>query len=152
MSDKLERVLVRTLRDLPSRTAPGTLEARVLGELQRRASQPWWRRSFAHWPMPARMAFVAVCIGFIGLGLLGGDWTTTTVGILHPALVLTVLPSHQALGLLSVAIALADVPTRVISPLWLYSALAAAAALYGTLFGLSAFAYRTLYLTPHGGR
>jgi hypothetical protein len=152
MTDKLEELLARTLRDLPTRRAPGTLEARVLGGLERRAAQPWWRRSFAHWPLSARMALVVVCIGCTGLEFLGSQWTMATVAALTPGNAMALFPAPQALGLLSVATALADVPLRLISPLWLYSGLAAGAVLYVMLFGLGAAAYRTLYLKPLDGR
>ena len=152
MTDKLQEWLTRTVRDTPSRRAPRTLEARVFGELQRRAAQPWWRRTFAHWPLPARLAFMAVCIGCGGLALLGGDWSIAALAALRPATAWAALPSQQAVGLLAAATALADVPGRLIPPLWLYAALAAAAALYVMLFGLGAVAYRTLYLKPLDGR
>ena len=142
MTDELERWLQRVLRELPSRRAPGTLQARVLGELQRRAVQPWWRRSFAHWPLPARLAFVAICIGCTGLALLGGDWTVTALGSLGSGAAKTMLPVQQAWGLISA------VARRLMSSIWLYPALSAAAALYAMLFGLGAVAYRTLYLEP----
>jgi hypothetical protein len=41
---------------------------------------------------------------------------------------------------------------RVVPPVWFYGALCLGAALYAVLFGLGAFAYRTLYLTPSNGR
>src|ERR1035438_2139941 len=61
--DKLEASIHRVLRKLPDRKAPFTLEARVLAELGRRASLPWWRKSFAHWPSAVRAGF------FVGAGL-----------------------------------------------------------------------------------
>ena len=68
---QLARLFERTLRDLPLRRAPSTLEARVLSELRRRASLPWWRRSFSHWPALARACFglgIAVLIAWIFAG------------------------------------------------------------------------------------
>jgi hypothetical protein len=59
-SDKLEAPIHRMLRNLPDRKAPAGLEARVLAELLRRASLPWWRKSFSHWPAAVRAAFFAV--------------------------------------------------------------------------------------------
>jgi len=147
---KLEQLFDDTLRTLPYQRAPGTLEGRVLDALQRRAI--WWRRSFAHWPLPARTAFVVMCAGFVGLAMLAGNWTVLAVGSLSASDALVVFPAHQALGLLSVAALLISVPIRVLSPLWLYSALASGAALYVILFGLGAVAYRTLYLKPLDGR
>ena len=54
---QLARLFERALRDVSLRRAPATLEARVLCELRRRASLPWWRRSFSHWPVLARAGF-----------------------------------------------------------------------------------------------
>src|SRR5471030_2753064 len=55
--DKLEQLISRTLREQPPRRAPRALEQRVLAELERRAALPWWRQSFAHWPLAARGSF-----------------------------------------------------------------------------------------------
>jgi hypothetical protein len=140
--ETLRRLVDHALRDLPHRPAPATLEARVEAALRRRAAEPWWRRSFAHWPTPARSAFVAVCITLTALTLLGGSVPT-----------LDVAPAEQHLtGLLSLATALAGIPARLVPPLWLDSLLAAGALLYAMLFGLGALAYRTLFLKPLDGR
>lgn len=142
MTDKLEEWLDRTLRELPPRAAPGTLEARVLGEIRRRAAQPWWQRGFAHWPSFARVAFVVMGIVVTAFCSLGS---------LHAPNLGSVLPLAQAMRLVSVASALAAVPTHLVSPLWLTAALAAGALLYIMLFGLGAVAYRTLYFKPLRG-
>jgi hypothetical protein len=39
---KLERLIHETLRELPARQAPSSLENRVLAELARRTALPWW--------------------------------------------------------------------------------------------------------------
>jgi hypothetical protein len=140
--EKLRRLVDHALRDLPHRAAPATLQTRVHAELQRRAALPWWRRSFSHWPTPARGAFVAVCIALTVVTLLVGSLTTLD---LAPA-------TQQLLRLLSLATAVEAIPARLIPPLWLDSALVAGALLYAMLFGLGAFAYRTLYLKPLDGR
>jgi len=140
--ERLRRLVDHALRDLPHRPAPATLEARVRAELLRRAAVPWWRHSFADWPTPARTGFVAVCIALTVLTLLGGSLTT-----------LDLAPATQQLErLLSLATTLANIPQRLIRPLWLDSALAAGALLYAMLFGLGALAYRTLFLKPLDGR
>jgi hypothetical protein len=61
--DKVEASIHRMLRKLPDRKAPSSLESRVMAELGRRASLPWWRKSFAHWPSAIRAGF------FVGAGL-----------------------------------------------------------------------------------
>jgi len=47
-----------TLRSLPPPAAPAALAGRVLAELARRETLPWWRREVACWPRSARLTFV----------------------------------------------------------------------------------------------
>lgn len=58
--DKLEAPLHRMLRSLPDRKAPAGMESRILAELSRRAALPWWRKSFAHWPVAVRAGFFVI--------------------------------------------------------------------------------------------
>jgi hypothetical protein len=140
----LERMLDQTLTALPLRPAPASLEARVLRELQRRAALPWWRRSFAHWPLPARGAFLALCAMSIGLALQGA---AAAVDVVHSfawardAGILLISGANLAASLAHAAL-----------PGWLYGAIAVIALLYAFLFGLGAAVYRTLYLQPSSGR
>src|SRR5712672_3854389 len=78
-NDPLERLLDRTLHELPLRRAPLTLESRVFGELERRAALPWWRRSFAHWPLLARAGFLVICGALISAAFLGGATAVTGI-------------------------------------------------------------------------
>ena len=138
-----ERLLDRTLRELPARRAPPTLEARVLGELRRRAALPWWRRSFAHWPLPARGLFVAMCAASVRLAVIGG--TAAAAGL--RSLTLT-----REIGALAASGGnLAALLARMAPPGWIYEGMAVCALLYAILFGLGAAAYRTLYLQPSPG-
>src|SRR5437773_8945657 len=75
--ERLERVVDRTLRELPPRRAPISLEQRVLAEIARRVALPWWHKSFAHWPVPVRAVFMVVLAGVIKLVLIGGVWIMT---------------------------------------------------------------------------
>ena len=118
---ELERLLHRTLRAVPLRRAPQTLESRVLGELQRRAAMPWWRRSFVHWPQVARAAFVLLCVA-MAAAVVGA--TAAVVG---------------ATGEWAASLA------RAVPPEWIYDGLAVSGLLYTALFGLGIAAYRTLY-------
>jgi hypothetical protein len=146
--ERLEHLLGQGLRDLPLRKAPASLETRVFGELARRESLAWWQRSFAHWPVAPRAAFISVCVALIVLTLLGGlsafvgvssfdEFEGLLLSLLHPVLV----ASASAGGLAALLV-------RVIPPLWLYGGMAVGAMLYVMLFGLGAAAYRTLYLRP----
>ena len=69
--EQLERLVDELLRDQPLRHAPNTLEAHVFAEIARRAALPWWRKSFTHWPLLARVAFLIASYGFVRLTLLG---------------------------------------------------------------------------------
>jgi len=151
-SDPLEQLLDRTLRPLPLRRAPPTLQSRVLEELQRRASLPWWRRSFAHWPSAARAGFVLVCLALVGMVILGGDWTAATVQSLHASGALSLPLGRQALAVMTAAAELMTLFARAVPSAWIYAGLGAGAVLYAALFGLGAAAYRTLYLSPAKGR
>src|ERR1700691_1431904 len=101
--DELERLLDRTLRERPLRSAPATLESRVLIELQRRAALAWWRRSFAHWPLPARAGFVVICAALIRLAFVGGSAAVAGVSSLQEFHALPLAWMHQALVLMTSA-------------------------------------------------
>jgi hypothetical protein len=141
--DKLEHLIHRTLRDLPPRRAPQSLEMRVLAAIEQRAALPWWRKSYVHWPVPARAAFLAFSVGLV----VAAVWMTAGLDI---------TPIRDAFAsefgwlktLSTVATATVDflqAIIRSIPSLWLYGGLAFVAAMYVALFGLSAAAYRTLY-------
>lgn len=142
---RLEQLLQRAVRDLPPRPAPRSLEQRVHAEIARRAGLPWWRRSFAYWPAPARAGFLGLSLaavaalvvsGFrIGDGLearLPGALATPAAWLGYGSTVLRALESCVA------------VVERNIPPAWLYGGLAAVAAAYLTLCGLGAAVYRAL--------
>jgi hypothetical protein len=141
--DSVERLLDRTLRELPLRRAPPTLESRVRGELARRAALPWWRLSFAHWPPPARAAFLLICAVLIWLAFLGGAAAAAEV--------LSLSWARQA-GMFAMSLGtLAATIARISPPAWLYQGLAVCGVLYAVLFGLGAVVYRTLYLQSTTG-
>ncbi|MBI4625109.1 MAG: hypothetical protein HY736_18055 [Verrucomicrobia bacterium] len=146
--DKLERLIHQTLRELPSRRAPRSLESRVLAELERRAALPWWRKSFAHWPVAARVAFVILGAGVAKILLFAA--VSVQAGF-DPA-VLTTAFARQFAWMetgLNLARSLGDFAGIVlgsIPSLWLYGGLAFVGAMYAALFGLGAAAYRTLYV------
>ena len=133
----MERQIDRLLRALPLRRAPASLQARVLGQLERRAALPWWHRSFAHWPLGARAAFLLVCGASIRLAFLGSTTAAAGVRSLSWARQVGMLASSG--GHLAALIA----PTA--PPAWLYEGVAFCAVLYAVLFGLGAAVYR-LYL------
>jgi hypothetical protein len=137
----------RELRALPLRRAPSTLEAKVLAEIERRATIAWYHKSWSYWPAPVRAAFMAVggaaaAAAVVGFSLLsqgpaagaitrevatGLGWVTRVVAAGN----WVVNFSHQLL--------------TAIPPLWLYGGAAFIAAMYATFVGLGATAYRYLY-------
>ncbi len=145
--EELEQFIHQSLRTLPPRRAPRTLEARVLAALEHRATVPWYHQSWSAWPQAVRAAFLALATGFAGAFVAG--FYVLSSGIDTSAL------AAQASARLSFFTKLYHVSAWVfelganqissIPSLWLYGGLALIAALYATFFGLSAAAYRTLY-------
>ena len=144
--EALEQLLSRTLRELPPRPAPSTLESRVWNELARRAALPWWHRHLAQWPLFARAGFFLTCAAAIRFAFFAGHWLIATVTSLNAAgtpaasWVRNAASAFLTLGELASALA------RAVPQSWLLSGLALIAVLYVVLFGLGAVAYRTLYL------
>jgi hypothetical protein len=142
--DRLERQVGRLLSDLPPRRAPAALEQAVLGEIARRAALPWYRRSFAQWPLPARVAFLVTSAALIVISVLASS--------LHTFGAVPTSWSRPAITGFNALFGTGAVMARAIPPAWLYLGLGFGAVLYVLMFGLGAFAYRTLYLAPSNGR
>ncbi len=149
--ERLDELLGRAVRDLPLRRAPAELEARVLGELGRRAA-PWWSRSLAHWPLPARCGLLALCCALVALTLWEHRWVAAGVQQLIDAGTASFAWLNPLLSAIAFTAATTSVVERAIPMNWLYLALTLGATLYATLFGLGAAAYRTLYIQPTNGR
>ena len=138
---KLEQLIHQTLRALPDRKAPRTLESRVLAGIAARQALPWWRQSFAHWPLPARAAFLVLAGGLAaGFVLLGANGSVD----LLPAIRGFLAPLAQVRAVATFVADLGTTVFRSIPILWLYGVVAFIATLYAALFGLGATAYRTL--------
>jgi len=145
--DELEQFIHRTLRSLPDRHAPATLEARVRAAIEARAAIPWWHKSWSYWPASVRALFVVFCGCLAAVVVVVGAGLPTTV---DPAQV------NQAFApllsrihpLISLGRSLGDVVAvfaRSIPTWWLYGAAAFVASLYLMLVGVGAAAYRTLW-------
>ncbi|MFA5265616.1 MAG: hypothetical protein WC378_17490 [Opitutaceae bacterium] len=138
----LEQFIHRSLRSLPERRAPLTLEHRVMAAIAARQSIPWWHKSYAYWPLPVKIAFLSasllVLAGIYSLHIAGGsalrDWLHSAAAHLNPLRI-----TANAIGD-SGAIVYRSIP-----PLYIYGALAVIGSLYAALFGLGAAAYRTLF-------
>jgi len=144
---KAERIWSELVRGLPLRRAPAALESRVCWELERRAARRWWFRGFSQWPAGVRASFVAICCIIIGLTLGDGAWTMLA-RTLSNAAAAPLSWTQSAVAVLRSVYEVAALLIRVIPATWIYGGLTAGIALYMALFGLSAAAYRELYLRP----
>ena len=145
--EQLEKMVHSALRSLPNRRAPATLEARVRAAIEAQAAIPWWHKSYAYWPSPVRVAFLALCAGLAGLlvfavvSLQAGIDSAELNGTFAPVLAWGSRIGALGRGLADfVALVGRNIPT-----LWLYGTVAFVAGLYAMLFGLGAAAYRTLW-------
>jgi len=145
--EELEKYIHETLRSLPMRSAPGTLEARVLAALEHRATIPWYHQSWSYWPAAVRAVFLGLATGLAGTCMAA--FYLGFQGVETSALFAEV---GQRLGLVAklfqvvpwVVDFVASLVNRVPS-LWLYGGIALIGSLYATFFGLGAAAYRALY-------
>lgn len=143
----LEELIHRTLRELPPLAAPPSLESRVFAELTRRAARPWWRKSFAHWPLAARAAFFVISALIVALliaGLLAlsrGDGAQFVDQLGTRFAWLTGL-RDAASALVEAILAV----VRAIPPLWFYGTIAFFVACYAALVGVGATAWRVFRL------
>ena len=144
--EDLEQFIHRALRELPEHPAPRTLELRVLAEIERRRALPWWRQSYAHWPVAVRGAFlvlsaVAAAVLVAGLVLLARRPEATAVAgaLSDRSAAMLVLRSLAQAGSQAIYGVIHAIPS-----LWLYGALAFLAVCYATVIGVGAAAYRAL--------
>ena len=140
--EKIEQLVHRALRELPLRRAPRSLEQRVLAEIERRATLPWWRRSFSHWPTLARVGFVALCAGLVRVVLASSGSVSAEFAPSEFTNAVAQQFSWMESGLVIVR-ALAsfcEIMSRNIHALWLYAGLVFFASAYAAIFGLGAAA------------
>jgi hypothetical protein len=137
--DEIERQITRALRDQPPRRAPVNLERRVLAQIESGATAVGWRRGFAHWPVAARVVFLAASVGVVKLALMAGMWLVTPFD--SPALSVS-LPSQVA-WLQTLFVAIGSV-ARTVPSVWIHVGIAILAVMYAALFGIGATAYRTM--------
>lgn len=148
--EKLERLVSQALRQQPMRSAPASLEARVLGEIAARSRLPWWRRGIATWPMAVRIPVIGGCAICVPLVWIASLWLASKLVAVatHPAIAGPIAAARGAshsivsMGTLTVHIAQA-IPRE-----WLLGGILATATLYGTLLALVAVGYSLLYRRP----
>jgi hypothetical protein len=139
MQDELERKITHALRDQPLRRAPSTLERRVLAQVEAGAAVAHWRRGFAHWPIAARVAFLAASVGVVKVALSIAMWLSMPLDSRASAFD---LPSQVA-WLQTLFVAIGSI-ARTVPSLWVHAGIAVLAIMYVALFGIGASAYRTM--------
>lgn len=142
---KLERFVGEVLKRQPLRKAPATLEARVFAALEERAAKPWWRESFLHWPIAARIVFLLGSFGVVKLALMAVMWLVTDSRS-APVVTQSLTWYEHSASLLSSLGGLLSTLVHSIPPHWLFIGIAVTTMLYVALFVLGATAYRTLYV------
>ena len=145
--DELEKFVHEALRSVPNRKAPRSLETRVLAAIEARAALPWWRQSFAEWPIAARIGFAVLSVAMVKLAMMATGWATGSVE--STGVVMAVQSQFSWIDAITGAVrglgeSFAAI-VRSIPPLWLYGILACIAGVYATLFSLGATAYRVLH-------
>jgi hypothetical protein len=145
--EDLEKFIHQTLRALPDRRAPHSLESRVLAALAARAALPWWQQSFARWPLAARVAFFIGSAGLAKLALMATVWVMAGFDSAEFTSAFSTQLSwfQSAFSLVDGIGDFCAMLYRNIPPLWFYGGLAFVAVMYAALVGLGATAYRTLY-------
>lgn len=142
--EKLEQLVDSLARAQPVRRAPAALQARVFAQIASQQVQlPWWRKGFAHWPLAARGLFLIASYGFIRLAITG---VVSIVDLVRSSNVAGVETLQRTGEVVSATVSLGSLVLHAIPPMWLYGGAAFGFALYAALFGLSTFAYRTLYV------
>lgn len=144
--EKLEQAVHRTLRELPLRRAPHSLEQRVRAEIERRATLPWWRKSFVHWPVMARVGFIVLCAGLVNVAFMSSMWGTAGFDStpLKHVFAAPIAWLENSLVVVRVIKDFFDIILRNIPAIWLYTGLVFFATMYATFFGLGAAALKAL--------
>lgn len=143
---ELEQLIHRTLRSLPDRRAPRSLENRVLAAIAARAALPWWHKSYAQWPAPIRAGFFvlsALAAAVVLGGLLVGGHQTSRVAA-DFAQHFSWLASLRSAG--GDWLGAFGTVFNTIPSLWAYGLLAVVAAGYAALLGVGAAVWRTMFV------
>jgi hypothetical protein len=61
----LERLLDRSLQELPPPRAPGTLVPRVMARVHHWTQRPWYAREWLTWPLGARITSAAAAVALL---------------------------------------------------------------------------------------
>ncbi|HEY0945984.1 MAG TPA: hypothetical protein VGD81_11985 [Opitutaceae bacterium] len=144
--EDFERQLHATLKSLPDRRAPVSLENRVLAAIAARDARPWWHKSYQYWPSAVRVAFLVLSATLAAVLIAAG---ANFIAGVEPA---AAQPVAEALDWFAQLRALGDTVTGLVGRLlanvsstWIYLGLGVFGLLYAALLGLGAPAYRLLW-------
>jgi hypothetical protein len=135
-AEALAKAIDSLLRQQPLRPAPESLQARVMASIQQQHG-PTVRAGFVHWPLAARIVFVALSAVMIKLAI------DVSMFLVQSIAVSVSMPKPPLAVRLAEALLLVS---KHLPTLWLYGGTAVLIVVYGSLFGVSAAAYRTLYV------
>lgn len=143
---RLEEWVRQTARSLPLRSAPPSLERRVLAAIAARQALPWWRQSFRHWPRGMQVGFLlaTAALAAATVGLMVRGWGTTPVEVSVDWLGDTLNRIRQIGANVD---ALSQLVLRAIPAAawnWIYFSAAVVVVSYAILLGAGTYAYRTL--------
>lgn len=142
---QLEQFIHRTLRSLPERRAPLSLEQRVLAAIEMRAALPWWQKSYVYWPTPVRVGFfvlTALAAALVIAGFLFGRTETVRV---TADLAQYFAWTGVLRGIVGDIAGAFTTALKALPPIWFYGAIAAIATGYVVLLGAGAAAYRVFF-------
>lgn len=138
---RLERLTHEALRQLPPCRAPASLEARVLHEIEARATRPRPAAGISHWPVAARVALVTVCALCVPLAWvlvmsvrMQLTYTLAATGATHVL--------HSMRGTSDALLLLVELAARLahqIPDIWMLGGLLVTGALYAALSALGYF-------------
>jgi hypothetical protein len=153
-TEKLEAAIHRALRSVPDRKAPAGLEGRILAELNRLASLPWWRRSFAHWPLAPRVIFfagsaVAAALVVNALMMVGFSNVAHDLAAGVTQRLAWISLAREITAAIGVKVRLV---VGAIPPVWLYGTATAVVLCYATLAAIGAAAYRAVSFARRASR
>ncbi len=145
--EELEQKIHAVLREQRPRRAPSSLEARVLGEIARRQTLPWWQQSYAYWPNAAKLSFLVIATGVAGailllsmqlLGVVSADSVRQLIAPVQGAWNTLRVAGSALAGLIKPSL-------PELSSTYLYAGLAIVVGAYAVMLGLGATAYRVLW-------
>ena len=140
---QLEAAVQRELKALPELRAPQSLQTRVMRAIERRASLPWYRRSWENWPPSLQIPVLALMLAlFAGLCFAGWEgWQSPTFAAASHKVAEYLSGASTIWNAASVLVSAIGLALKQLGTGFLIACLAAVALGYATCVGLG-----TVYL------